>query len=97
MPTKKTAAQAPAMLAEKAAGTSSGFKFNTHDTVDGINTSILNHLTYSLARDTRTAKTRDWYLPTSYAVRYRILKAIMHSQARHYDADTRRAYYLSLE
>ncbi|MGF1453453.1 MAG: glycogen/starch/alpha-glucan phosphorylase, partial [Opitutales bacterium] len=34
---------------------------------------------------------------TSYAVRDRILKAMMDTQARHYEADTRRAYYLSLE
>ncbi len=75
----------------------SAFKFNICESVADVKQSILNHLTYSLARDTRTAKNRDWWLATCYAVRDRILHQMMETQGRHYEANTRRAYYLSLE
>jgi len=73
------------------------FHFNTEDSVEGLKTSILNHLKYTLARDTMTATTRDWWLSTCMAVRDRILERMIATQETHYQEDVRRVYYLSLE
>lgn len=62
-----------------------------------MKTSILNHLRYSLARDTVTATPRDWWLATCYATRDRILERFITTQAVHHKTNTRRVYYLSLE
>jgi len=59
--------------------------------------SILNHLHYTLARDTKTATPDEWWLATSYAVRDRILDRFMKTQSVHHEKKVRRAYYLSLE
>ncbi len=74
-----------------------GFRFNIEADKDGIKQSIINHLSYTLARDTHTARTRDWWLALCYSVRDRILKQFMETQGVHHRSNTRRVYYLSLE
>ncbi|MGF1449854.1 MAG: glycogen/starch/alpha-glucan phosphorylase [Opitutales bacterium] len=73
------------------------FKFNIEGTVEGLKTSILNHLKYSLARDLDSAQARDWWLSASYAVRDRVLERFIATQSRHNEANARRVYYLSME
>lgn len=95
--TKKTASKKTAKKAAQPAESSPAFNFSVDDSVEGIKTSILNHLTYSIARDTKTATQHDWWLATSYALRDRIMHQFIGTQDRHYAANTRRCYYLSLE
>lgn len=64
---------------------------------EAMKASILNHLHYTLARDTKTATPDEWWLATSYAVRDRILDRFMKTQSVHHEKKVRRAYYLSLE
>ncbi len=58
---------------------------------------ILRHLTTTLARDTETAKERDWWIATAMAVREQILSRLIVTQRIHNDQNVRRVYYLSLE
>lgn len=74
-----------------------GFNFNLGNDVESIKTSILNHLSYTLARDTTTACQRDWWLATCFSVRDRVLQRYMKTMATHNRENTRRVYYLSLE
>ncbi len=74
-----------------------GFHFNLEDSVEGVKTSILNHLKYTQARDTKTATSRDWWVSTCRAVRDRVLERMIKTQETHYEEDARRVYYLSLE
>jgi len=74
-----------------------GFNFNKMHSVEGIKQSILNHLKFSLARDTHTARRRDWWLSTTLALRDRMLDRYMKTQKVHNETNTRRVYYLSLE
>ncbi|QYY37215.1 glycogen/starch/alpha-glucan phosphorylase [Ruficoccus sp. ZRK36] len=90
--TKKTAKKASTAPAKKKA-----FNFNIDADVEGLKTSIENHLTYSLARDKTTATSRDWWLSLCYSVQDRILHRYIKTQAVHNEKDTRRSYYLSLE
>ena len=69
----------------------------THDSVVAMKHSILRHLTYTQARDQGTATVRDWWLATSMAVRDRLLKRLIETQAIHNKQNARRLYYLSLE
>jgi len=73
-----------------------GFNFNKMHSVEGIKQSILNHLKFSLARDTHTARRRDWWLSTTLALRDRMLDRYMKTQKVHNETNTRRVYYLSL-
>lgn len=77
--------------------TQNGFNFNTDDTVEGMKTSILNHLKFTLARDLNSAASRDYWVSTCMAVRDRILERMIATQETHYEKDARRVYYLSLE
>lgn len=74
-----------------------GFSFNIDADKDGIKQSIVNHLSYTLARDTDTAMPRDWWLALCYSVRDRILQQFIETQSTHHRHNTRRVYYLSLE
>ncbi|MBH53380.1 MAG: glycogen phosphorylase [Opitutaceae bacterium] len=74
-----------------------GFHFNTDDTVEGMKTSIMNHLKRTLARDMNSATSRDYWVSTCMAVRDRILERMITTQETHYAQDVRRVYYLSLE
>jgi glycogen phosphorylase len=76
---------------------STEFKFNTDVTAKGMRASILNHLKYSLARDTGSATKRDWWISTSHAVQDRILERFIDTMAAQSDGNVKRLYYLSLE
>ena len=67
------------------------------DPVASIKQSILQHLTYTLARDAGGATPRDWFWATSMAVRDQVLDRLIETQAQHNEKNVRRAYYLSLE
>jgi len=69
----------------------------TDDPVTALKQAILRNLTYTLARDTGTAKPRDWWIATSMAVREQILARLIATQAVHNKENVRRLYYLSLE
>ncbi len=62
-----------------------------------IKQTILNHLKFTLARDTHTARPRDWWLCICYTVRDRILERFINTQEAHNQHKARRVYYLSLE
>lgn len=85
------------MPATKQKTVKKAFNFDIGNSADDLKVSILNHLRFSLARDTQTATSRDWWLAVSYAVKDRILDKFMETQARHHKNDCRRVYYLSLE
>ncbi len=93
MPTSKTdkKAKSPRKRASK------DFNFNIEQTEDGLKASILNHLKFTLARDTETATKRDWWIATSHAIHDRILERFIRTMAVHNHQNVRRVYYLSLE
>jgi starch phosphorylase len=64
---------------------------------DVLRTQILRHLTFTLARDPRTATTRDWWISTAMAVRDHILEGFIGTMGVHNEKNVRRVYYLSLE
>jgi starch phosphorylase len=66
-------------------------------TVEDLKTSILNHLKFTLARDTETATQRDWWIATCHAVHDRVLERFIRTMAVHNRDNVRRVYYLSLE
>ncbi len=72
-------------------------KFCIEVNVAGLKTSILNHLKFTLARDIRTARPRDWWLCLSLTVRDRMLERFITTQGEHNRRNVRRVYYLSLE
>jgi starch phosphorylase len=94
MPTKQSTRKSST---KKAAGPVDDFNFNTHTTVEGLKDSILNHLKFTLARDTETATDRDWWIATCHAVHDRILERFIDTMAVHNRDNVRRVYYLSLE
>jgi len=73
------------------------FHFNTKTSVEGLKDSILNHLKFTLARDTASATRRDWWIATCHAVHDRILERFIRTMGVHNDNNVRRVYYLSLE
>jgi len=79
------------------AGTAGRTKFAIDVNVAGLKTSILNHLKFTLARDIRTARPRDWCLCLSLTVRDRMLERFITTQGTHNRENVRRVYYLSLE
>lgn len=81
----------------KPAHSSGDFNFNVSTDPEGIKASILNHLSYTLARDTDSATERDWWIATCHAVHDRILANFIETMSAHHDQDVRRVYYLSLE
>ncbi|MGB0372659.1 MAG: glycogen/starch/alpha-glucan phosphorylase [Opitutales bacterium] len=100
MPTapKKKKAAAKRTKADNKKASSKGLSAPACDnSVEGLQESILTHLTKTLARDTRTVTKHDWTLALTYALRDRILERYIDTQTRHYDKNVRRAYYLSLE
>lgn len=59
--------------------------------------SILEHLQLTLAHDPAIATKRDWWTCISLAVRDRMVNNMIKTQATHFETQTRRVYYLSLE
>jgi len=80
-----------------AVGGSGRTKFDIEANVAGLKTSMLNHLKFTLARDIRTARPRDWWLCLSLTVRDRMLERFITTQGTHNRQNVRRVYYLSLE
>ena len=66
-------------------------------TVDGVKQHILQHLTYSLARDAESATKRDWWSATSKVAMDHLLERLIRTQTVHNRQNVRRVYYLSLE
>jgi len=99
MATKKTTAQKTARKASKKAvrKPANDFRFNVEADASSLRQSILNHLSYTLARDPDTATKRDWWIATSHAVHDRILERFSKTMSTHNDERVRRVYYLSLE
>ena len=81
----------------------SGSKENTfrHDYLGldaaSIKRSLTNRLVYSVGKDGRTAKDRDWFHALAYVVRDRLIERWMETMRRYYRDDAKRVYYLSLE
>jgi len=73
------------------------YAFNTERSIEGLRTSILNHLKFTLARTPIGARPRDWWLCLSYSIRDRILERLLATQESHHKNNVRRAYYFSLE
>jgi len=78
-------------------GTPKRTEFCIAANVAGLKTSILNHLKFTLARDFRSARPRDWWLCLSLTVRDRMLERFITTQGTHNRRNVRRVYYLSLE
>lgn len=76
---------------------SAGFNFNTQNTVEGLSSSIRNHLRYTLAHDVDSATDNDWWIATCLSVRDRLLDKAARSRKVHNEKNVRRVYYLSLE
>lgn len=72
-------------------------EFCIDGSTEGLKISILNHLKFSLARDVRSARPRDWWLCLCLSVRDRILQRFITTQGEHNRRNVRRVYYLSLE
>ena len=71
---------------------------STLDTsVEGLKKLIQDQLKFSLARDTKTASKRDWWLATSKAVQCVLIERLMATQTKHRNQNVKRLYYLSLE
>lgn len=88
---KKSARKAAKKSAAKA------FRFNIEATPEGLRASILNHLKYTLARDTGSATRRDWWIATSRAIQDRILEQFIQTMETQTESNAKRVYYLSLE
>ena len=58
---------------------------------------LLNHLTYSLAKDMYSATERDKFDAVVLSVRDQIAKRWIETQQHYYNVDAKRVYYLSLE
>ena len=65
--------------------------------VEGLHKSLLNNLTYSLAKDMYSATTRDKFSSVVLSVRELLVEQWINTQQRYYDVNAKRVYYLSLE
>ncbi|MCG8525811.1 MAG: glycogen/starch/alpha-glucan phosphorylase [Opitutales bacterium] len=64
---------------------------------DQLKDAILWHLKFTLARDTKTATNRDWWISVCEAVEDEVLSRFGETMKVQNDNDSRRVYYLSLE
>ncbi len=65
--------------------------------IASVEHSLINHLIYSVGKDTITATDRDWFYAIAYAVRERLIGRWMETMRSYYDQDVKRVYYLSME
>ncbi|MCX5816953.1 MAG: glycogen/starch/alpha-glucan phosphorylase [Proteobacteria bacterium] len=65
--------------------------------VEGLHKSLLNNLTYNLAKDMYSATTRDKFSSVVLSVRELLIEQWINTQQRYYDVNAKRVYYLSLE
>jgi glycogen phosphorylase len=73
------------------------FAFTLENRPEEIKASILNHLKYTLARDTRTASRHDWWWATCMAIRDRVMERFIATMGAQTHSSAKRVYYLSLE
>lgn len=66
-------------------------------TKETLKVAIKQHLHQTLARDTRSATPRDWWLASCYAINDKILEQLTANQAEQKKKDVKRVYYFSLE
>lgn len=59
--------------------------------------SLLEHITFDLAKDMYSATPRDKFNAVVLSVRERLVKRWITTQQKYYDVDAKRVYYLSLE
>lgn len=59
--------------------------------------SMIEHITYSLAKDTHSATQRDKFQAVVLSVRDQLVQNWMRTQQYYYEINAKRAYYLSLE
>ncbi|MBI5233023.1 MAG: glycogen/starch/alpha-glucan phosphorylase [Deltaproteobacteria bacterium] len=62
-----------------------------------LHLSLLDHLTYDLAKDMFSATSRDKFHSVVLSVREHLVEKWIATQQQYYTADTKRIYYLSLE
>lgn len=77
--------------------TQSTFQSRIDHSVPALALAIKNQLEFSQARDAATATKRDWWLATSKTVQAMIVERMIATQARHYEVNAKRVYYMSLE
>jgi len=65
--------------------------------IDTLRHSLMNNLTYHLAKDMYSATSRDKFQAIALSVRELISEKWIRTQQRYYDVDAKRVYYLSLE
>ncbi len=58
---------------------------------------ILAKLTYEIGRSPHTARERDWFVATAFAVRDAVVECWLASAQRTHESGAKRVYYLSLE
>ncbi|MDQ8203195.1 glycogen/starch/alpha-glucan phosphorylase [Pelagicoccus sp. SDUM812003] len=70
---------------------------STKISTDCMKQAILDHLKYTLAHNPKLATSRDWWTCVSLAVRDRIVDNMIATQKTHFEKNSRRIYYLSME
>jgi len=65
--------------------------------IERLHRSLLNNLTYNLAKDMYSATSRDKFNSVVLSVREKIVEKWINTQQRYYDVNAKRIYYLSLE
>ena len=65
--------------------------------IEAIRRSLINNLTYNLAKDMYSATSRDKFQAIALSVKESISERWIKTQQRYYDVDAKRIYYLSLE
>lgn len=97
----KTGSKNSAAVVNKAVDTASeirsDYHYNVGNSAEEFKLSVLNHLKFSLGRDTVTATKRDWWIATCRAVHDRIMDRFIDTMGEHNRHNVRRVYYLSLE
>jgi starch phosphorylase len=63
----------------------------------GLRRALLDHLTYSQAKDHHSATAQDRYNALAFAVRDRLIHRWIQTQQEYYHQDAKRVYYLSAE
>ncbi len=64
---------------------------------EALRRSIVNHLTYTVAKDQYSATDRDFFYALVLAVRDRLIERWMDTMRRYYERDAKRVYYFSME
>jgi starch phosphorylase len=75
----------------------SEFESSLDKSATGLKDLVQKQLTFTFARDTTTATQRDWWLASSKAALSVVIERMIASQARYYETNAKRVYYLSLE